>query len=116
MSVDQMLWHVNQTLATALGQLQSPPEKLPLPRFLVKFFTLNGPWPKGAPTGRAFVTSASHDFDTERARCLRLIEDLVAIRLDDAWPDHPIFGRMSGRDYSRLQAKHLNHHLTQFGV
>jgi hypothetical protein len=27
-----------------------------------------------------------------------------------------VFGRLSGREWSRLQARHLDHHLKQFGV
>jgi hypothetical protein len=27
-----------------------------------------------------------------------------------------MFGKMSGREVSRLHAKHLDHHLRQFGV
>jgi hypothetical protein len=37
-------------------------------------------------------------------------------RLDEDWPENPIFGKVSGTDISRLQAKHLDHHLKQFGV
>jgi hypothetical protein len=49
-------------------------------------------------------------------RCLRLVEELAAKPLDSEWPASPTLGRMSGNDVSRLQAKHLHHHLTQFGV
>jgi hypothetical protein len=116
MSVDQMLWHVNEALTDALNDVPAPPQKAIFPRALMKFVTLNLPWPKGAPTVPAFAASGRHDFHTERARCLRLIDALTARTLDGDWPTHPIFGRMSGRDVSRLHAKHLDHHLTQFGV
>jgi hypothetical protein len=36
--------------------------------------------------------------------------------LHSDWPHHPVFGRMTGEQVSHLHAKHLNHHLTQFGV
>lgn len=57
-----------------------------------------------------------YDLESERSRCLQLIDELAARRLDDDWPPHPAFGRMTGPEVSRLHAKHLNHHLTQFGV
>jgi hypothetical protein len=38
------------------------------------------------------------------------------MELDAEWPTHPMLGRMSGSEVSRLHAKHLHHHLTQFGV
>jgi hypothetical protein len=116
MSVDQMLWHVNEALLFALGRVQPEPGRPPLPRALVKFVVLNLPWPKGAPTNRRFVASGPYDFDGERARCRELIVELGRRPLDEMHTTHPAFGRMSGRDQSRLQAKHLDHHLRQFGV
>jgi uncharacterized protein DUF1569 len=116
MSVDQMLWHVNDALALSLGDITVPPEKLPMPRGLLKFVVLNLPWSKGAPTHSAFVAKRNYDFTAERARCLQLIDKVVSRELQDTWPEHPVFGRMSGGQVSRLHAKHLDHHLTQFGV
>lgn len=116
MSADQMLWHVNGGLSMALGHINVPPQKPPMPRPLLRFLVFNLPWPKGAPTIPVFVASGSYDFESERGRCLQLIDQLAAKRLDEAWPTHPILGPLSGRDVSRLQAKHLDHHLKQFGV
>ena len=52
----------------------------------------------------------------ERTRCLQLIDKVASRGLHSDWPDHPVFGRMTGEQVSRLHAKHLNHHLMQFGV
>jgi hypothetical protein len=83
----------------------------------MKFIVMNLPWPRGAPTLKRWVPrSESYDFAAERERCVRLIGELAAKPLDSAWPDSPTLGRMSGKDVSRLHAKHLDHHLTQFGV
>ena len=117
MSVSQMLWHVNEAMEGALGRIQAEPMKVPLPRPLLKFLVLNFPWGKGAPTLKRWVPqSDNYDFASEQARCLRLVGELASKRLEDAWPDSPTLGRMRGSDVSRLHAKHLNHHLTQFGV
>jgi hypothetical protein len=116
MSADQMLWHVNGGLLMALGQIDVPPRRLPVPRPVVRFIALNLPWPKGVPTMPMFVASGSYDFESERVRCLGLIDELAAKRLDENWPRHPLLGRLSGREASRIQAKHLDHHLKQFGV
>ena len=117
MSVTQMLWHVNEAMEGALGRIQAEPMKVPLPRPLLKFLVLNFPWGKGAPTLKRWVPkSDNYDFASEHARCLRLVGELASKPLDDAWPDSPTLGRMTGNEVSRLQAKHLNHHLTQFGV
>jgi hypothetical protein len=116
MSVDQMLWHVNRALDVALGQFQLPPEKPPLPKSVMKFIVLTLPWMKNAPTSPHFVAKDRYDFEAERLRCLRLIDMMVQRPLAGVWQDHPFFGPMSGPEVSRLQAKHLDHHLKQFGV
>ncbi len=116
MSVDQMLWHVNQAMGVPLGETTPGPERPPIPKAIIRFLVLNMPWMKGAPTNSAFIARKQYDFEAERARCRQLLGKLTARPMDGAWPEHPIFGKMSGRDVSKLQAKHLDHHLTQFGV
>lgn len=116
MSVDQMLWHVTDVLALALGALSAPPAKPLLPRGLLTFMILNLPWGKNAPTMPQFVAKQNYDLEAERTRCLRLIDRVASMELDAEWPTHPLLGRMSGSEISRLQAKHVHHHLTQFGV
>jgi hypothetical protein len=118
MSVDQMLWHVNTILAVALGEIEMAPQTPPLgiARRLLKYFVIYAPWGKGAPTLPAFIAAGEHDFDAERSRAVRLIEACAARPIDGRWPDNPMFGRVSGRDVSRLHAKHFAHHLRQFGV
>ncbi len=117
MSVAQMLWHVNESMESALGRGVAEPVRMPLPRSLMKLLVLNAPWGKGAPTLKRWIPqSDTYDFASERERCRGLVDELTSKPLSDTWPDSPSLGRMSGRDVSRLHAKHLNHHLTQFGV
>ncbi len=115
MSSDQMLWHVNQFLSFNLGDEVPDKQKIPMPLPLMRFFLLYMPWPKGAPTHKKAIAKAKHDFEAERARCLALIGKFVARPLDGAWPDDPIFGFTRGKQFSQLQAKHLDHHFKQFG-
>jgi hypothetical protein len=116
MSVDQMLWHVNQGLDATVGRIEPDKMRMPLPPAALKFMVLNFPWMKGAPTNPRYVTTARHDFARELDRCRQLIGEVAARPLDGLASKHPVLGRMSGRDHSRLQAKHLDHHLRQFGV
>jgi hypothetical protein len=116
MSVDQMLWHVNQVLETALGRNVVQPRKLPLPVPIMKFLVLNLPWPKGVPALPEFVAKQAFDLEAERSRCLRLIDELSSRDIAGEWPRNPAFGSVTGTEVSRLQAKHVNHHLKQFGV
>lgn len=116
MSSDQMLWHVNRVLGQALGEVQLDLVKLPLPRPVLKFVVLRLPWMKNAPTNSAFLAKAQYDFEAERTRCLQLIDKFTRRSLESVAQKHPFFGPVTGADVSHLQAKHLNHHLTQFGV
>ncbi|HWP85541.1 MAG TPA: DUF1569 domain-containing protein [Terriglobia bacterium] len=117
MTAAQMLWHAAGALEVCMGRLaakERPP--FPIPKPILRFMVLNLPWPKGAPTMRALTPTQEYDVEAERARCLRLIEEFAARPLNGDWPVHPILGVLTGEEYSRLQAKHLHHHLTQFGV
>jgi len=116
MSADQMLWHVNQFMAGALGEGALPIVKSKMPAFVMRFFLIYMPWPKSAPTNRGAVASGEYDFEAERAKLRALIARFVKKPLDDQWPDDPSFGPATGRFSSRLQAKHLDHHFRQFGA
>lgn len=118
MTVDQMLWHCNQGMGQALGVVESFPLKAPIPRGLMKFFVFNLPWPRGAPTAPELTAGERRfDFESERARCLALIDQLTAKPIDaGGWGMSPAFGAMTGFEWSRLTAKHLDHHLRQFSA
>jgi hypothetical protein len=117
MTPDQMLWHVNQGMAEALGQVRFSTFKGPLPPPLLKFMALRLPWPKGAPTSPDLVADGKRpNLEAERARCLDLLDAFAAKKLGDEWARSTAFGKMSGKDWSLLHAKHMDHHLRQFGV
>jgi len=117
MSVDQMLWHLSAACEHALGRRSATPMKVPLPRPLFRFVALNMPWPKGrAPAPREFVAREKYNFEFERARVLELLGEISARQMEATWPEHAAFGSMSGRDWSRLMAKHFDHHLRQFSA
>jgi hypothetical protein len=114
MTPDQMLWHVNQFLAFALGEGSAEPQKSPMPAPLMRFMIAYMPWPKGAPTHKSAVANTQHDFEAERARCKELIDRFVNRPIDGQWPVDPAFGNVTGKFASRVQARHLDHHLRQF--
>jgi hypothetical protein len=112
MTVDQMLWHINVSLAEAAGEYAPARMRVPIPRSLLRWLLLNVPWPKGSRTRPDMeVRGQRYDFNAEQARALRLVDSMTA-----AWPDSASLGAMRGKHWSRLEAKHLEHHLTQFGV
>ena len=116
MTVDQMLWHVNEALNLALGRIEVEPSRIPIPGFVLKFIVLNLPWSKGAPTLPEFVARQNYDFAEQQAACISLIDEFASRDLEGQWAQNPLFGRVTGHDLTRLHAKHLHHHLTQFGA
>jgi hypothetical protein len=117
MTVDQMLWHVNQFLAGSMGEgslEKVTSSRIPAP--LMRFFLIYMPWPKSAPTNRGAIATERHDFEAERAKCRELIARFVSRPIDGEWPDDPSFGPASGTFASKLQAKHLDHHFRQFNA
>lgn len=74
------------------------------------------PWPRGAPTYAALIPPTVRDFESERGRTRTLLKDMSDRDLDGHWPANPVWGPMSGREWSHLMAKHLDHHLRQFSA
>jgi hypothetical protein len=75
------------------------------------------PWPRGRAEGPPEVfTTAPDTWEHDRAALLGLIERYVETPPDALPPTNPVFGNMSGKDWDALNYKHLDHHLTQFGV
>lgn len=118
MTVDQMLWHVNCGLENSLGRYEVKEHPIPLvPNALVKWAVLTLPWRRGkTPTAPEFVAKQQYDFGAEQARLLHLVDEVTSRPTASPWPRSSFMGEMSGGDWSRLHAKHLDHHLSQFGA
>jgi len=75
------------------------------------------PFSKNSPTHPQLVTKSPKDFEHEKARLVASIR-----KSHDAGPpsaerfEHAFVGRLTGEEWGRLQHKHLDHHLRQFGV
>lgn len=116
MSVGQMVWHCNQVLKTSLRDIQVEPRRPPFPVGALKFMLFRMPWPHGAPTAPEYQAGVPRDFEAERRQCLELIDRFTARKIGDSGWGPAVFGELSGAEWSRLQAKHLNHHLEQFSA
>ena len=116
MSVDQMLWHCSQVFRTSLGEIQVVPRRPPFPVPMLKFMLFNLPWPHGAPTAPEYQANATHDFEAERKQCIELMDRFTARGVDETKWAPAVFGPISGREWSCLHARHLDHHLRQFNA
>ena len=114
MTVDQMLWHVNVSMREAVGDYQARITPLPVPKALMRWAVINLPWGRGARTRPDMYVRSTYDFEAQKAECLALIERIYKQPLDSPWPVSVSMGRMKGKHWSQLTARHLDHHLKQF--
>ncbi len=118
MNAQQMLAHVVDGLRMATGELPvSPKYVLPLRHFPVKHLMIYVlPFPRNVPTAPELLARRPESIDLERIRVKELLVTLAAFRDDARRADHPIFGTMTTAQWGALGHKHIDHHLSQFGV
>jgi hypothetical protein len=112
----QMLAHVNDSFRYALGELKVAPQHhlIRLPP-LKQLFLYVLPFPRHAPTAPEAIARPPEPWEEEQRAFGRLLDRIGQVGWDGPWPDHFIFGRMSGRDWSVLLYRHTDHHFRQFG-
>lgn len=75
------------------------------------------PFPKDGPTHPELRIRDPRDFEAERRRLLAAMDRFCAGGPEAAARHpHALLGRLSGEEWGRLQRKHLDHHLSQFGA
>jgi hypothetical protein len=120
MNAGQMLAHCRVAYAMALRE--DFPRPNPAVRLLLRLVvksSVTGPAPyrHNLPTAPVFRVPPTQDFVRERDG---LIADLRAVAAHGAahfeGRPSPTLGRLSAAEWNTLLAKHLDHHLTQFGV
>jgi hypothetical protein len=122
MSAPQMVCHLADAFRMALGQ--KPVSDVPglLNRTFVKWMALYAPmrWPPGLltrPEIDQLVTGTRPcEFATDVAQVEAFVALMTAPGTDFEWPSHPVFGKMSRRDWMRWGYLHMDHHLRQFGA
>ncbi len=120
MSVHQMVCHLNDAFQCPLGEKYASPASGLLQRTLVKWCALHlpTPWPKGVPTRPEFEQgkggSSPGDFEQDVASLLSIMGRFCK-ELPTPIEHHPIFGKMSKKDWMRWGHLHTDHHLRQFG-
>jgi DinB superfamily len=117
MNVAHMLAHISDQIRMGLGDIACGP-----PSGILSFPPMNYlaiyvlPWPHGAKGPREAFTTTPASWDSDLGQLLALIDRLRQNKQQQVWPAHPLFGKLSGKDWAALSYKHLSHHLRQFGV
>lgn len=120
MSVSQMLAHCCVTYEMAYENIH------PKPNFflslILKTFVKNGvvnekPYGKSLQTAPAFIIADERNFEKEKARLIGYINKTVELGEDSFEGRVSLsFGKLTKTEWNNMFYKHLDHHLTQFGV
>jgi hypothetical protein len=121
MTVDQMLAHCNVSY-----EMVYEPEKHKKPGAIAKFILKSFVKPKvvgekaytqNGPTAPQFIISDRKNFEEEKKRLIGFIQktqQLGTTAFDGK--ESFSFGKLKAQEWNNMFAKHLNHHLAQFGV
>ena len=121
MNVAQMLAHCQPVLKVGLNDHNLPKYNFMLRaigRMVKKSLLKNElPYKRNQPTDKSFKIADARDFDTEKSKLKAALNDFSSAgRASQLIGDHPFFGTLSHSDWDKMQWKHLDHHLRQFGV
>jgi hypothetical protein len=120
MNVAQMLAHLN--VAYEMDHDDIHPRPNAIARFMLKAFVKGAvcgpkPYAKSTRTAPQFVISDTRDFNVEKGRLLAYIERTAAAgRAGYEGKENQSFGKLTADEWNTMYAKHLDHHLQQFGV
>jgi hypothetical protein len=120
MNVAQMLAHCNVTYELAYENKHPKPNFLM--RTMLKLFVKGGvvgeaPYKKNLRTAPVFVIADARDFDKEKKRLLIYLRKTYehGEKYFEGRESHS-FGQLSAWEWNNMFYKHLDHHLSQFGV
>lgn len=120
MTVGQMLAHCNVTYEMAYEDKHPKPNALV--KFMLKLFVKNAvvgpkPYPKNGKTAPQFVMTGEKDFEAEKKRLIDYLNKTrnLGAKHFEGRESHS-FGALTKEEWNVMFSKHLDHHLTQFGV
>ena len=120
MSVDQMLAHCN--VAYDMAHTDKYPKAGGFKKFMLKMFVKNAvvgpkPYARNGRTAPEFMITDSRDFDAEKSKLVAHIKKTQELGEQHFHQkESNSFGELSSQEWNMLFSKHLDHHLTQFGV
>lgn len=118
MTAPQMLAHLGDQMRLTMGEYPCVPMPSPLRRPVIRELVLYWlPWPNARVQGPPeMFTTRPRIWAADLATVEALVEHLAVRAPRGAWPEHPLFGRMSGRAWGVFCYRHFDHHLRQFGA
>lgn len=120
MSADQMFAHINVAYEMALEDKHTKPGKFKT--FIIKTLFKNivvseKPFKRNMKTPPEFLMVNKKEFDKEKARLINYLNKVLELGGDyfHGKESHGM-GNLTKTEWNNMFAKHLDHHLKQFGV
>ena len=121
MTVDQVLAHMNVAYSFIFE-----PHKNKKPGFFMKWILQNfvkkkvvseEPYKISMPTSPVFIIADHKNFEEEKKKLIGNIQRVQQLGKEAfEGKENTSFGKMTAQEWNNMLAKHLNHHLEQFGV
>jgi hypothetical protein len=120
MTVAEMICHLSDAFRVILEGREAKPVHNWFSRSLFKWAALWFPthWPHGVNTvpecdPQARGTQPA-EIEADLKRLQELLDRFMSAPSASGWPEHPIFGQLSAKEWMRWGYLHLDHHLRQF--
>ena len=120
MNAEEMVAHVTRGMRMGLGELETHTRNTVLRYWPFKhLFVYYLPFPKAkAKAPRELVTRGTNvgEWNANIAELHASLDRFAQRTTQTQWPEHPVFGPLTGEAWGALGWRHLDHHLRQFGV
>lgn len=120
MNVSQMLAHCNVTYEMVFDNTHKAPSGFM--KFILKLMVKNlvvneKPYKRNGQTAPAFLITTAKEFETEKVRLIAYINRTQQTgRAAFEGKESLSFGTLTSTEWNNMFYKHLDHHLSQFGV
>jgi hypothetical protein len=120
MTAVEMFYHVNEVLRRTMSTKVAPKKTTLKHKVLKTYFIYMAPrFPKNVEAPKLVNMKKNNfqleGFEQEQNKLIARIREFQQCENEFA-PDHPIFGRLTKKQWGIFSWMHVDHHLRQFGV
>ena len=120
MNPAQMLHHLNLAIGSGVGMVDLPDESFYLSRNLFRWILVD--WypeqPRGLRMPLTFIINLNEQFDLdiEKQQLIKAIRKAGSMRDSNEWEPHPMFRKLTAKEWGKLYQIHIDYHLRQFSA
>ncbi len=120
MTAPAMFAHLTRAIELSLGEVEVPDRSNWLTRSLLRWLVFDSPipWMRGMKAPAVFFPDTGDDLDRERERFIEALRRFVAAA--KASPTRKVasefFGPMTLAYWGKVNGRHIDHHMRQFGA